>query len=413
MQAAFGIIVLVGLAWIVSEDRRGVRWRLVATGIALQFAIAIVLVHVPPVRELVLSLNVVVHALEAATRSAAGFVFGYLGGGAPPFAVEDPSRMGIVAFRVVPQILLFSVLAALGWYTRILPWLIRLIGGGLRRTLGVGGAVGLGAAASIFIGMVEAPLAIRPLLARLDRGELFVLLTCGMATVAGTVMVLYASILDPVLPGSLGHILAASVISAPAAILLAQVMVPSRAITDGDSLSDALRYHSVMDAIARGTSDGVRLAASVVGMLVVFLALVALVNGMLAGLPEVYGAPLTLERIFGWVFAPLAWIIGIPWSEATLAGSLLGTKLILNEFIAYLAMAGLPEGALSERSRLIMTYAMCGFANLASLGIMVGGLLAMCPERREDILVLAPRSLYSGLLATLMTGAVIGLVTVA
>jgi CNT family concentrative nucleoside transporter len=411
MQALLGIAVLLGIAWLCSEDRRAVDRRLLVVGIGLQFAVAGLLVHVAPLRSAVLSLNVVVQAVDAATAQATGFLFGHLAGGPAPFEVTNPANLEVIAFRVIPQILVFSVLVALGWYWRVLPLLIRILGAGLRRTLGVGGAVGLGAAASIFVGMVEAPMAVRPLLARLDRGELFVLLTCGMATVAGTVMLLYATILEPVLPGSLGHILSASVISAPAAIVVGALMVPPGQGTETDDFEGPARYGSLMDAVARGTSDGVRLVASVVAMLLVFLALVALVNQLLGALPTVAGAPLTLERILGWFFSPLAWLVGVPWAEAATAGSLLGTKLVLNEFIAYLQLAALEPAALSERSRLVLTYALCGFANLPSLGILVGGLLAMVPERRDEVLALAPRSLLSGTLATLLTGAVIGLVT--
>ncbi|MEY3041475.1 MAG: hypothetical protein RLZZ174_557, partial [Pseudomonadota bacterium] len=278
------------------------------------------------------------------------------------------------------------------------------------KTLKVGGAVGLGAAVSIFVGMVEAPLAIRPMLPRLSRGELFIVLTCGMATVAGTMMILYATVLEPALPGALGHILAASVMSVPAAIVMAHLMVPSDRTTEGSDQGPMVSYRSTMDAITQSTLDGLRLAAAVIAMLVVFLSLTALANSLLGFAPEVAGAPLTLERMLGWLLAPLAWVIGVPWSEASTAGALLGSKVILNEFVAYLQLTGLPEGALSERSTLILTYALCGFANLGSLGIMIGGLLGMCPERREDILELAPRTLISGNLATLSTGAMMGLV---
>jgi len=258
---------------------------------------------------------------------------------------------------------------------------------------------------------VEAPLAIRPMLPRLSRGELFIVLTCGMATVAGTMMILYATVLEPVVPGALGHILAASVMSVPAAIVMAHIMVPSEHTTDGASNAPMVSYGSTMDAITQSTLDGLRLAAAVVAMLVVFLSLTALANSLLSLGPEFAGAPLTLERLLGWLLAPLAWAIGVPWSEAGAAGALLGSKIILNEFVAYLQLTGLGDGTLSERSTIIMTYALCGFANLGSLGIMIGGLLGMCPERREDILALAPKTLISGNLATLSTGAMMGLVS--
>lgn len=409
MQALLGLGVLIGIAWLLSEDRKGISWRLVVIGLALQLLLALLILYLPVVQEGILLLNLLVQALERATFEATSFVFGYLGGAEPPFVVARENAMFLFAFRVIPLILFFSVLVALGWYWRILPLMIRGIGKVLERTMGVGGGVGLGAGASIFIGMVEAPMTVRPLLARFDRGELFVLMTCGMATVAGTVMVLYATILEPIVPGALGHILAASVISAPAAILIGQIMVPMGGDTEAASFDEPPRYRSTMDAITQGTQDGVRLCVSVVAMLLVLMALVALVNSGLELLPAVAGEQLTLQRILGWIFAPLAWLIGVPWSEAVTAGSLLGTKLVLNELIAYLDMAALGPEVLSDQSRLILLYAMCGFANLGSLGIMIGGLVAMCPQRRDDLLSLAPRTLISGTLATFMTGALIGL----
>lgn len=411
MQAWLGLVVLMAIAWMLSDNRKLLSWRLVATGLGLQFLLALMIVNIDWVANIILSLNSVVAAVDQATQAGTSFVFGYLGGGTSPFPVTDQSAVFLLAFRAIPLILVFSVLSALGWHWRVLPLLIQGISKLLQRSMKVGGGVGLGAAASIFIGMVEAPLTVRPLLQRFDRGELFVLMTCGMATVAGTVMFLYASVLEPIIPGALGHILAASIISAPAAILIGSIMVPMQHQTDAAGVDISRRYSSTMDAITQGTSDGLRLAIHVVGMLLVLVALVALANLMLSALPAVAGAELSVQRILGWLFAPLAWLIGIPWSEAMAAGSLLGSKMVLNELIAYLEMASLGSDVLSQHSRLIMTYALCGFANLGSLGIMIGGLVAMCPERRDDILQLAPRTLISGTLATLMTGAVIGLVS--
>ncbi len=411
MQAWLGLVVLLVIAWLLSDNKRALSWRLVAAGLGLQFLLALMVVNLDWVASFILGLNAIVMAVDQATQAGTSFVFGYLGGGAEPFPVSDASATFLLAFRAIPLILVFSVLSALGWHWRILPVIIQGIAKVLQRSMKVGGGVGLGAATSIFIGMVEAPLTVRPLLQRFDRGEWFVLMTCGMATVAGTVMFLYASVLEPVVPGALAHILAASIISAPAAIMIGSIMVPMSQQTSTEGVELTSRYSSTIDAITQGTSDGLRLAINVVGMLLVLVALVALVNLLLSTLPLVGGAELSVQRIFGWLFAPLAWLIGIPWSEAMAAGSLLGSKLMLNELIAYIDMAALAPEALSAESRLIMTYALCGFANLGSLGIMIGGLVAMCPERREDILALAPRTLISGTLATLMTGAVIGLVS--
>lgn len=410
MQAILGIALLMTAAWAASESRTEVRWRPVLVGLALQFGLALVLLRIPAVGQGLLLLNEVVYAVEAATAAGAGFVFGFLGGGSPPFEVTDPSAMYIFAFRVLPQIMVFSVLVAILWYWRVLPAVVRGFGAVLRRLMDVGGAVGTAGAASVFLGMVETPLVIRGYLQSLTRSELFTVMTCGMSTVAGSIMVLYASMLTDVVPGALGHILIASVINVVGAVYVSRMMIPPAAETDTAAVADELVYGSLMDAITRGTADGLRLAANVAAMVVVLVSLVALVNYVLSGI-VVADAPLTLERMMGWLFAPVAWLIGIPWEEATVAGSLLGTKLILNELLAYIQLGGLPDGSLSAASELIMTYALCGFANFGSLGILLGGLNTLVPERRSEVLAVAPRSLVSGTIVTCTTGAVVALVT--
>jgi len=400
-------VVLLALAWLVSENRGDVRLRPIVGGLAIQLLLAVLLLRLEPVREALLLANHAVYAIEAATRAGTAFVFGFLGGEPPPFETGNP--IYIFAFRVLPQIIVFSVLVALSWYWKILPLVIRSFAWLLRRTMGVGGAVGMSAGASVFLGMVEAPLVIRAYLKNLSRSELFVVLTCGMSTVAGSIMVLYANVLGPVIDGALGHILIASVINVIGAVVIARIMIPSELTTEGGDLADALDYHSVMDAVTRGTADGLRLAVNVAAMLIVLISLVALVNAILA--PIVIGEEsLTLQRGLGWVFAPIAWLIGIPWVESLQAGSLLGTKVVLNELVAFIELAALGEG-FSAHSRLIMTYALCGFANFGSLGIMLGGLTTLIPERREFILELAPKSLISGFLVTCVTGAIVGLVS--
>jgi CNT family concentrative nucleoside transporter len=409
-QGVFGLIVLIALAWLLSEDRRAVRPRVILTGLGLQLALALVLLKLPAARDAFAVLNEAVLILQTATQQGTGFVFGYLGGGDPPFKVVREGSSFILAFQALPLILVMSALTALLFHWRVLPLLVGGLSWALRRTLGIGGALGLGAAANIFVGMVEAPLLVRPYLARMTRAELFALMTCGMATVAGTMMVLYASLLGPQIPHAMGHILTASLISAPAAILVGRIMVPET----GSATDAALAYHDrasgSMDAITRGTVDGLRLLAHVVAMLVVLVALVSLINQILGLLPQAAGAPLTLQRVLGWLMAPLVWSMGIPWSEAATAGALMGTKTVLNEFIAYLDLAALPADALSEHSRIIMTYALCGFANFGSLGILLGGMGAMVPERRAEIVALGLRSIVSGTLATCLTGTIVGLI---
>ena len=408
MQAIFGIAVLLGVAWLLSEARSRVNWRMVVAGLSMQALLALLLLKAPVVSELLLGVNALVRAVEQATQTGSGFLFGYLAGGEAPFQVDAEGALYLLAFRVLPQILVFSVLVAVLWHWRILPWIIRAFGALLRRSLGVGGPVGTAGAASLFLSMVEAPLVIRAYLAGLSRSELFSVMTCGMGTVAGTVMVLYAGVLQDVIEGALGHILVASVINVIGAILISRMMIPPAA-EEVRGAEVSLAYTGTMDAITRGTADGLRLAVNVGAMLIVLISLVALVNYGLSAI-EVGGAGLTLERILGWAFAPVAWLLGVSWSEAQTAGGLLGAKLVLNELVAYLQLAALDADALTAHSRLVLTYALCGFTNFGSLGILLGGLSTLAPERREDILNLGSKSLISGTLVSCLTGAVVGLV---
>jgi len=401
---------LLLLAWGLSENRWRIPVRIVAAGILLQFVLAVTFVKFPAAASVFLLLNQGVDALQRATDAGTSFVFGYLGGGALPFAERQPGASYIFAFRALPLVVVISALASLLFYWGILQLLVKAFAWLLRRVMGIGGALGLGAAVHIFVGNIEAPLLIRPYLARMERGELFALMTCGMAGIAGTVMVLYASILGPVIPDALGHILIASVISTPAGLAVAALMVPFGSDLDSEAeLSKGAPILSAMDAIAKGTADGIVFVANITAMLVVAIALVTLVNLVLAWLPEIAGQPPTLQMIFAWAFRPVMWLIGVPANELGTAASLMGTKTVLNEFVAYVDMAHLPAEALSPRSRLILTYAMCGFANFGSAGIMIGGMGAMAPERKHDIVSLGLRSILSGTIATCMSGAVVGM----
>lgn len=409
LQAILGIAVFIAVAWVFSENRRGVAPRLVLTGLGLQCLLGVALLKLPAIRGLLLGLNRVVIALEESTTAGTSLVFGYLGGGPLPFEETQPGASFILAFRGLPLVLVVSALSALLFYWKVLPYVVKGFSWALRRTLRIGGAEAVGVAANIFVGMVEAPLLIRPYLQGITRSELFTLMTVGMATIAGTIMVLYASILGDVIPNALGHILTASIISAPAAITVAKIMIPeSEPVTSGE-LVPPVEAGSAMDAITKGTLQGIQLLLSILAMLVVLVALVHLVNVLLTILPEWGGRAVTLQRLLGYVMAPVVWLIGIPWSEAPTAGALMGTKTVLNEFIAYLDLAALPAGALDERSRVILVYAMCGFANPGSLGIMIGGLGAMAPERRDEIVSLGFRSILAGTIATCMTGAIVAL----
>jgi concentrative nucleoside transporter, CNT family len=408
-QGLIGIAALIGLAFLASENRRAVSWRVVAVGLAAQGVLAVLLLKVPPVKLLFLGLDRAVEALQTATRAGTAFAFGYVGGGPVPWSVGDPASSFVLAFQALPLVLLMSALSALLYHWRILPAVVKAVSRLLERTMGVGGAVGVSAAATAFLGMIEAPLLIRPYVGRLSRGELFLVMTAGMSTIAGTVMVLYATFLDGVIPDAIGHLLTASLISIPAALMIGKIMIPDDTRTGGELAHDGHAYAGAMDAVVHGTMDGVRLLVGIVAMLVVLVALVSLANQALALAPSVAGAPLTLQRLLGWGMAPVVWAMGIPASEMVTAGALMGTKTVLNELLAYLDLAHLPPDALAPRSRLIMTYGLCGFANLGSLGILIAGLSVMAPERRIDIVALGMRSIFSGTLASCLTGAIVGL----
>lgn len=409
IQSFIGLFVLAALAWIISENRKQVSWKGALAGILVQLVFAGILLKVPISQNIFLVLNKLVISLEEATKAGTSFVFGYLGGGSLPFEEKYPGSSFVLALQALPLVLVVSALSSLLFYWRILPYIVKAFSFVLEKTMNLGGALGLGVAANIFVGMIESPLLIKPYLKVMTRSELFSIMTCGLATIAGTVMILYASILKVVIPDSIGHILIASTISAPAAITVSRLMIPETGKGTAGKLMPLQTATSSMDAITNGTIDGLKLLLNIVAMLIVLVALVYLVNQALSIIPHIGGKPVTLQRLLGYVMSPIVWLIGIPWAEAQTAGGLMGTKTILNEFIAYLELANLPDGALSLRSRLIMTYALCGFANLGSLGIMIGGLGSMVPERKNEIVALGMKSIVAGTLATCMTGAIVGI----
>ena len=409
MTGLLGIPSLLLLAWVLSERRSDIAWRTVIGGMLLQLALAVLLVGFPPATRAVMLLNDAADALQRATDAGTGFVFGYLGGPPLPFVETRPGASFILAFKALPLVLVISALASLLFHWGILQAVLRGFAWLLRRWLGVGGALALGAAVHVFVGMIEAPLLVRPWLSRMQRGELFALMTCGMAGIAGTVMVIYAAILGPVIPNALGNILIASVISTPAALAVAALMVP---FTSCDEEARIVLPHapvSALDAVVKGTAEGIPVLVGIIAVLLVTVALVTLANMILGLLP--LAEPLTLQRLFAWPLQPVMWLIGIPWSETAAAAHLMATKTVLNEFVAYLNLAQLPPDTLTPHSRLILTYALCGFANFGSLGILIGGLGAMVPERREEVVHLGLRSIVSGTLATLMSGSLAGLLS--
>ena len=414
LQSAFGIFALLAIAWALGENRRKVSIRQAAIGLAVTLATAVVLIKLPIVARAFGAINDAVGAISEASRAGTSFVFGYVGGAALPFDLKAPGADFILAFQALPIVLVMSVLTTLLFYWRVLPPIVRGMAWLLERTMAVGGAVGLSTAANIFLGMVESPLFVRPYLSQMSRSELFLVMTGGMAGIAGTVLVLYATLLAPLIPDAAAHFVIASVLGAPAAILISLIMVPetSERLTGGALDEDTEgQATSTMDAIVKGTSAGLELLLNIVAMLIVLVALVHLANSILSLFPNVGGAGVSLQRMLGLVMAPVCWLMGLPWSQAVTAGSLMGTKTVLNELIAYVDLSKLAPDALDPRSKLIMLYAMCGFANFGSLGIMIGGLGTMAPERRQEIHALGLKSIASGTLTTCLIGAIVGLMT--
>ena len=413
LQSLGGMFALLAIAWAISENRRGVSWRQAAMALGVTFVTAVILLKVPAVTRAFSAVNDAVGAIANATRAGTSFVFGYLGGGQLPYELKVPGAEFVLALQALPIVLVMSVLTTLLFHWRILPPIVRGFSWLLERTLKVGGAVGLSTAANIFLGMVEAPLFIRPYLATLTRSELFIVMTGGMAGIAGTVLVLYATLLGSIVPNAAAHFVIASVMGAPAAILISLIMVPeeSSKLSEKEPVQVGPVASSTMDAIVRGTAAGLELLLNICAMLIVLVALVHLADAIIGLLPAVGGAPITFERLLGYAMAPICWLMGIPWDQAPAAGALMGVKTVLNELIAYVELSKLPADALDPRSRLIMLYALCGFANFGSLGIMIGGLATMAPTRRDDVVALGLKSIVSGTLATLLMGAIVGVLT--
>ncbi|MFC4168827.1 NupC/NupG family nucleoside CNT transporter [Teichococcus aestuarii] len=410
LQSGLGLLALAGLAWVLGGCRRPVPWRILGAGLALQVALGALLLHLPPLRAAFDRLGDAFAALSRATQAGTSLVFGYLGGAPLPFDEVRPGGSFILFFQALPLLLVVGALSAVLFHWRVLPLVVRGLALVLRRAFGLSGACGFSVAANVFIGMVEAPLLIRPWLARLATPELFMVMAAGLATISGNTMVVYATLLAPVVPDAAGQLLVASLVSAPAAVLVAAMMHPpgTAAPTPGEAPAAAAPrlYESTLDALVRGTADGLSLLLGVMACLIVFVALVALANMAVE--------PLTgwsLQALAGLGFRPVAWLMGVPPEHLATVGTSLGVRLVVNEFVAYLDLATGGGLGLDTRSRLILTYALCGFANLGSVGIMLGGMTAMCPERKADILRLGLPALAAGTLACCMTGAVVGLMT--
>lgn len=409
LQSLFGLTLFICLCYLCSENRDAVKYRLIFLTLIIQFLFALVLLKIPAMKYVFIFLNNLVLQLQLATEAGTSFIFGFLGGGPVPFAENITGASYVLAFRALPILLITSVLSALLVYWRILPLLMRTFSLLLEKTLGIGGAVGLSVAANAFIGMVESPLLIRPYLAKLTRSELFTVMCAGLATISGTMLALEASVISHVVPDAVGHLLSASLITVPGVILIGHLLIPETdSITTGKTPIDR-GADSVMDAITKGTQNGLNLLLNIIAMIIVMVALVHLLNAVLALFPEFYGANITLERILGYLMAPVTWLMGVTWADAVIAGQLMGTKTILTEFLAYIKLGQIPLDEFSQRSRIIMTYALCGFANFISLGIMLTGLITMVPDRRAEIIELGLKSIVGGTIATCCTATIVGM----
>ena len=407
-QIIIGFIGLVIIAIPFSENFKIINFKYIVYGILAQIVLAAILLKIPIVITAFELLGNGVIILQEATMEGASFVFGY-----PPTDSDTPYRslLETFAFGVLPYIIVMACVSAILWYWGILPFIVNLISQACQKLFNIGGPVGLGAAANVFVGQVEAPLLIRPYVSNLSNKELLILMTAGMATVAGSVMVALISILDTAFADEnlIQHFITASVLSVPAAIMYANIMIPSNSITDFNENKIPKVYKSTMDAVTRGSSDGASIAVSVGTILIAVIALVYIVNSILGVISYQFGFELSIEIILGYVFAPIAWLMGIPWNEAIIAGELLGIKTTLNEFVAYPGLASLENGVLSDKSKLITFYSLCGFANFSSVGILISGITAMAPERKDDLINVSFKALVGATLASCMTGLIVGL----
>ena len=412
-QIVVGFIGLVCIAIPFSQNRSSINYRHIVAAIFLQITLAFALLKIPFIVQIFAYLSEGVTALQAATQEGAEFVFGYLSNSSTsPFEISGTGNSMIFAFQILPLIIVISSLSALLWFWNVLPLIIRAISKIFEKLFNIGGPIGLGATANIIMGQVEAPLLVRPYLAKMTEKELLILMTAGMSTVSGSIMIALVSMLAPQFPdiNLIQHLVSASILSIPAALMYANIMIPSSEVTHFDGNTVPKVYDSSMDAITRGTRDGLDICLNVGAILIAFIALVSLLNSLLGILGGWMGmSDLSLQLILGYLFFPIVWLMGVPLSETLASAELLGLKTALNEFVAYGALANLETGVLSDRSKLITLYALCGFANFSSVGILVSGISAMAPERKNDLIKVSIKALIGATLASCMTGLVIGI----
>jgi CNT family concentrative nucleoside transporter len=406
-RALIGIVLIYGLCWVLSEKRKLFPWKIVLGATAMQFAFALILFGIPFIKDILLAANGLVDGLQNATRAGTSFVFGYVGDNVAASELIGGSAPPLFFFQILPIIIVVAALSAILWHWHILRWITNGFAFVFRRGMGLGGATSLAVSANVFMGMTEAPVLIRPYIKGMTRSELLIMMTAGFATIAGSVLVVYGAFLEGKMANPLPQLLAASIIAAPAAVGVALAMIPETTPVSERMKDPDFKYASTMDAFSTGATDGLKIVFNIATMLIAALALLWLVNAGLGVFPDVNGAPLSIERILGWIFAPLMYMIGVPWSEASQSGSLMGVKTVLTEFVAFLQLAEVPVEAMDPRTRMITAHAICGFANFGSMGILIGGLSIVEPERRDDFLSLAWRTLLAGTLATCLSGAVV------
>lgn len=413
-RAFVGIATIFAIAWAMSENRREFPWRIVIGAVFLQFVFALFIFGVPKIFGFESLFgsgaepNPVIKTLEDATRTGTGFVFGYVGDNAAAGELMSANPPPQFFFQILPIVIVVAALSAMLWHWRILRWVTRAFAFIFRKTMGLGGATSLAVSANVFMGMTEAPVLVKPYVKGMTRSELFILMTAGFATIAGSVLIIYTTFLEGQLENPLAQLLTASIMAAPAAVALALTIVPETEPATERAHEPDFEYDSTMDAFATGASDGLKIVLNIATMLIAALALLYIGNVLFGLLPDVNGQALTIQRVLGWVFAPIMYMIGVPFDEAAKAGSLMGIKTVLTEFVAFIELGQVEPGELSERARIITTHAICGFANFGSMGILIGGLVIIEPSRRSTFLSLAWKTLIAGTLATCLSGAVVG-----
>jgi CNT family concentrative nucleoside transporter len=415
-RALLGVVVFLALGWLLSENKRALPVRPVLVGLACQIALALLLTKIPAVTAAFAAATHVVDALQAASRAGSSFMFGYLGGGRAPFSMTDPSAAFIFAFQALPAILLVGALSALLWHWKVLIVIVRAAAWGFGKLFGVSGPVGVSTSACVFLGMVEAPLLVKPFLPRLSRAEIFIIMVDGLSVIGGSMMIVLGSLIAAKVPNAFSHLLIASLISTPMAIGMARLIIPGDAPSEArEPIVLASPYRSSLEALTFGTLDAVKMVLNIAGLLIVFVGLIALINMGLAALSPFFGlhaeAPLTLGGILGWLLTPIVWLTGAPLSDLQAAGSILGTKVAANEVVAYSDMMALPPGALSAKSLLILTYALGSFGNVGSVAILIGSLSAMAPEKVGEVVELGFKALAAAFLTTCMTATIMGLIS--